>query len=264
MLQQLLTPSLVASSLYPIIASFNAYDSYAKVATKTGATTFLIGGVSIPLGTMLKRATTNEASIEEDTLNYRLLTVQMWMIYWIVNGCVRVAESVLLLKYLPLYSMARLCFSLWLIAPIVLSSTRLKQSQVLSFGDMQSEWVKFSSQGCGMVYFQYLKPLMEGQLAYLNSLSLEPILAAVSRLVPFTLMVVSESSGKYGELLGGYGKAFFSREAPKANTDADLADYDVVDSVADSQAKDVKAKAPESPAQDAKPEARATGRLWFW
>lgn len=260
----------MASSLYPIFALFSAYDSYAKLATKTGATTFNIGGVSIPLGTMLKRATAGEASLEEDTINFRLLTVQMWMIYWIVNGCVRVAESVLLLKYLPLYSLVRLCFSLWLVAPIALSSSRLKRSQVLSFADMQREWVDFSAQGCGLVYFRYLKPVIEGQLGYLSCLSIEPLLSAVGGKVvlPAALLIgmavpaAGEQLASYMQALSGYSKLFASREVPVAK-DNDLDEYDVVD-LPRQPAPPADAAVPAAAGSADAAAAKASGRLWLW
>lgn len=189
----ILTISWAVSTVYPIFASYRAYDGYATLAGKSAASTVNIGGVSIPLGTMLKRATTSESSIEEDTLNARLVTVQMWMIYWIVNGFVRAVESVLFLQYLPLYSVARLCFSIWLIAPIVLTRTRQQKQLFVSFNEIQTEWVSFSQQGCGLVYFRYVKPLMEGQLSFLYDLKVDEILGYASKTltIPFLKLAMA-------------------------------------------------------------------------
>lgn len=174
--------SWAVSSVFPIFASYRAYENYHTLATKSGATTVNVGGVNIPLGTMLRRATSApDQSIEEDTLNSRLLAVQMWLIYWVVAGCVSVVESIVPLHVLPLYSVARLCFSVWLIAPIVLNSATLQKKLLVSHQEMQAEWAAFSQQGCGLVYFSYVKPLMQGQLSFLYDLKVDQIVALLSR-----------------------------------------------------------------------------------
>lgn len=203
----MLTASWAVSTVYPIFASYRAYDGYATLASKSAASTVNIGGVSIPLGTMLKRATAGESSIEEDTLNVRLLTVQMWMIYWIVIGFVSAAESVLFLHVLPLYSIARLCFSLWLIAPIVLTRTRNQKQLFVSFNDMQAEWASFSQQGCGLVYFQYVRPLMEGQFSFLYDLKMDEVLGQARQFltVPLLKLFAVLTRGVGGESAGSHG-----------------------------------------------------------
>ncbi|PVH18954.1 hypothetical protein CXQ85_001246 [Candidozyma haemuli] len=169
-------------SIYPVFASYKAYDDYARVASSSAASSVQIGSVSIPLGTMLKRATAGaDGSVEEDYLNSRLLTVQMWLIYWIVHVSIGVAESMLFLTWLPLYSSFRLLVSAWLISPIVLSSLRLNRTKALTPAEVQQEWVGFSSQGCGLVYFQYLKPLFDDQLKALVNFNFEPLLNSFAR-----------------------------------------------------------------------------------
>lgn len=130
---------------------------------------------------MLKRATAAEGSVEEDYLNSRLLTVQMWLIYWIVHVSIGIAELMLFLTWLPLYSLFRLLVSAWLISPIVLSSLRLKRTKALTPQEVQQEWAGFSTQGCGLVYFQYLKPLFDEQLKALVNFNFEPLMNQFAR-----------------------------------------------------------------------------------
>lgn len=245
--------------------------------------------MAIPLGTMLKRATTADSTIEEDTLNSRLLAVQMWMIYWIVNGCVHVLESVLLLTYLPLYSVARLLFSVWLVAPIMLNLARLLKKLLVTHNEIQAEWVTFSQQGCGMVYFQYVKPLMEGRLLFLYDLKPDEILARLSSNLAVPIFKVlamhlrntgtAENSGSdsssgsgSGEVptagnymqtfatLSSFSKIYFPsrevKETPEETSRAeDLDEYDVVDTPLNALVTGLKNR---SVAE--KPETRR----WFW
>ncbi|QRG37557.1 hypothetical protein FDK38_001934 [Candidozyma auris] len=174
--------NLFVGSIYPVIASYKAYDDYARVASSSAATSVQLGSVTIPLGTMLKRATAGgDGSVEEDFLNSRLLTVQMWLVYWIVHVSIGIAESALFLSWLPLYSSFRLLVSAWLISPIVLSSLRLNRTKALSPAEVQQEWVGFSSQGCGLVYFQYLKPLFDDHLQAIVNFNFERVLDSVAK-----------------------------------------------------------------------------------
>lgn len=193
----LLTFSWAVGTVYPIFASYKAFDTYTVLASKCAATTVNISGVSIPLGTMLKRATAPKpTTLEEDTLNARLLTVQMWMIFWIVSGAIRIVETVLFVSVLPLYLVARLCLSVWLVAPIVMYSTRHKKP--LTESDIHNEWVAFLCMGCGWVYFQYIKPLMEGQLAFL-SVGFDGVEAQVGWLLSIPWSLLAKMGGARGE-----------------------------------------------------------------
>lgn len=299
----MLTVSWAVSTVYPIFASYRAYDGYATLASKSAASTVNIGGVSIPLGTMLKRATASESSIEEDTLNVRLLTVQMWMIYWIVIGCVSAVESALFLHVLPLYSMARLCFSLWLIAPIVLTRARNQKQLFVSFNDMQAEWASFSQQGCGLVYFQYVRPLMEGQFSFLYDLKMDEILGHARKLltVPLLKLFVVLTRGAGGEPAGSnagsaggssggvssssagegvnYAQAFstfstFSKSYfPSRGVDAreveglakdEFEEYEQVDAPLNASVAGLKSRGASEPSAAPKTDDKVADRHWFW
>lgn len=165
--------SVGLTTIYPVWASYRAYTQYHTITTKSGASTFHVGGVAIPVGAMLKRATqaqNQQVPIEEDTLNYYLLNVQMWFVYWVVTACITVIEDVFFVKSLPLYSLGRLVFSAWLMFPITNFASLRSLSKVLTFEKMQTEWQLFSNQGCGLIYFKYMVPLLEKKTAALSQL----------------------------------------------------------------------------------------------
>lgn len=81
-----------------------------------------------------------------------------------------VVEELTFVMSLPLYSIVRLFVSAWLILPIVKFSSLTKLNKVLTFQDVQTEWVLFSSDGCGLVYFKYLVPIFEKKTASLTRL----------------------------------------------------------------------------------------------
>lgn len=204
---------------------------------------------------MLKRAT-SEGNVEEDYLNARLLTVQMWLVYWIVNGSVSVAESLLLLKHLPLYSLFRFLFSAWLIAPIVMASIRVRKAAHLLPLEIHNEWVSFSKRGCGLVYFGHLKPLFENQLRPLFDFNFERLLnsaASFSGLGPVFSLVAprllnllvlqslfagskeapqgqGQGQSGYAQTLNNLLKSYWSREGKSKE---DLSEYDVIDTPPD-------------------------------
>ncbi|KAM9923109.1 hypothetical protein OXX59_005374 [Metschnikowia pulcherrima] len=269
--------SLLIGSVYPIVASFKAYDSYSRLATKTGSTTFNVGGVSIPLGTILKKATNSDAEIEEDTMNYRLLSVQMWLIYWMVNAAVSAAESILFVRWLPFYSLMRSAFSLWLIAPIIVSSARLKSSQVMSFNDVQREWATFSGQGCGLIYFKYLRPFLDENVGLLSRVSLEPLLASVSGsfVLPLAQRIgvsslfsrsATSSTSTYAGMFSDYTKMF--RSVP-GNVElgasiGDISEYDVVDKPVISDESELRNRGLKSESADNTSSVLTKSQSWFW
>lgn len=169
----ILTSSWSVSVIYPTVASYSAFERYSSLASRSASLSLQFGGVSIPVGTVLKTIST-EAPVEENDLSTSLMTLQMWLIYWIVNSCVGVVESVLFLSSFPFYFFIRLCFSLWLLSPmfVVLNSgsSRLLETQ------LKSCWVQFFSRGCGLVFSRILKPFMDGKLEYLKLTGSDSIL----------------------------------------------------------------------------------------
>lgn len=163
----LLTFSSVGfTTVYPLFASYQSYTQYSAIAAKEGATTVHLGGVAIPVGTMLRRATQDpKSTLEEDTLNFHLLNLQMWFIYWLVTACIVVVEDFSFVKMIPFYLLWRLMLSAWLIFPITNFTSLRTSSKILTYVEMQKEWETFSNEGCGLVYFKYMAPFCERQLA---------------------------------------------------------------------------------------------------
>lgn len=209
--------------MYPIFATFKAYETYSRVATKATASSVSVGGVSIPLGTMLKRAT--EGNPEEDFLSSHLLIVQMWVVYWIVHGSISVVELVLdkflFVSYLPFYSSGRLALSLWLLFPIFQVSNTIG-ARALSHTDLVAVWSRFSSKGAGLVYYSLAKPFMEGQLETVNA-NLEHYAANFGKWGP--LLQAMQAYSTYTS----FTRFLPSRAAEPARKTEDLDDYDVVD-----------------------------------
>lgn len=197
-----LTYSWGVSIVYPIIASYRAFDGYSSLASRSAALSLQFGGVTIPVGTMLKKMTT-ETPVEEDELSTRLMAVQMWMIYWIVNGCVGIVESVLFLANFPLYSILRFCFSVWLISPIVLTNILSRELAAMLEAQIKSKWVEFFSLGCGLVFSRVLKPFMDDKLECLKMVNADQILNGIwqSLVLPVT-SVISNTRNKSGETSG--------------------------------------------------------------
>lgn len=277
--------NLLISAVYPIVASFKAYDNYSQLAVKTGATTFNVGGVSIPLGTILKKATAVDNEVKEDTLNSRLLSVQMWLIYWIVNAAVSTVENIFYLKWIPLYAPIRFIFSLWLIAPILVGSAKLKSTKALTFNDIQQEWAKFSGQGCGLIYFGYLRPFLDENVGLLNRISFEPLLASLSGkfVLPLAqqiglLSLLSRNQAPqsnlntYSEIFSEYANVFrlgpvSATGEPGSTSFGDISEYDVVDKPSSSDEYELKNRGALAAHEDGlKNTLTVSGAKpsWFW
>ncbi|QFZ28391.1 putative receptor expression-enhancing protein [Clavispora lusitaniae] len=246
-----LTCSWGVSVLYPTFASYKAFDNYSKLSSSLSATTVNVGGVSVSFGTLLRRANSKEDSKEEDELTSHLMRLQMWLIYWMVNGCFGAAEACLCLKYVPLYSMLRLAFSIWLISPIVLSAARLGGSGVVSKADIQNRWIDFSSSGCGLIFFRFVKPFMDEHLSKFERVGFDNVLGGAFNLISAPFSGTGLGSAKSStdnpsnptvislmHTMASYPWSFLSHSGTtniNSTTEnvsgpaADLDDYDVVD-----------------------------------
>lgn len=234
------------SVLYPIIASYKAFDAYSRLASKSAASSLQFGVVTIPVGTMLKKMAT-DAPIEEDELSARLMTIQMWIIYWIVIGCVGIVESVLFLTYLPLYSVLRFCFSIWLISPIVLASVLSRELAALLEAQIKAKWAGFFSLGCGLVFSQVVKPFMDDNLEWLKLVNADAVLGGICRSLVLPVSKIlsitrrSETTGLWAiPGLNGVGNPlsfFLLLDTERGNDDtqsvsnvsSELDDYDMID-----------------------------------
>lgn len=257
--------------MYPVLASYKAYDGYARLAAKSGATTIQVKGMTIPLGTMLKKATTSEALIEEDTLQFRLLSVQMWVIYWITAATVTAAERFFLLRALPFYSLIRLGTSIWLVYPLVLSTHRVTSAQALSTADIKREWTQFATQGCGYVYFVFLKPFLDDHLSQLNMASAQRLVSLVQARLPHSVRLylsttpsaTGTSKNTYFQMAADYARGFgkdFKAEASATNMSY-ISEYDVVDKPDALAPEGLRERVPSADAASQTPERKTA---WFW
>ncbi|ODV77581.1 uncharacterized protein CANTADRAFT_23694 [Suhomyces tanzawaensis NRRL Y-17324] len=152
----------LVSTVYPVIASYKAFDEYSKVANEIASSQFKIGGVTVPLNLVFKQAAT-EPGTEDRALQTSLITIQKWFIYWVVLATVQSAETFLFLRHLiPLYSLIKLSFSIWLLSPMVTFGSATPDT-TKAF-DNTEDWTKFSQNGCGLVYFSFIKPWIETKL----------------------------------------------------------------------------------------------------
>lgn len=291
-LKQHLTHSLGLTTAYPLFASYWAYTDYTSIATKAGASTLHVGGVAIPVGTMLRRAAAQKDTVEDDTLSFQLLKLHMWFVYWLVTACIDVVEELFFVKALPMFSVARLALSAWLMSPIARFSALRDRATLLTFAESQAQWDAFSRDGCGLVFFQYIVPFLEQQidafsLSWLRVRSSFSVLtvcdlvsdasiamgtqSAATSLVPsFTLNAAKLPEGYIAGWTGLVGSIlpllFDAKTAtPKGlsspTSEKDLFEYAVVDKPADEQQQ--KSRAESSPKKDRKQQA-ATRRFRIW
>ncbi|CAK7904902.1 hypothetical protein CAAN3_07S05666 [[Candida] anglica] len=169
------------STIYPIFASFRSFENYQKSASAVSSGNLNIGGIQVPIVSLLRRATTTSTDPsdplyhQEELLQSRLLSTQKWLVYWIVYAAYSIVESVLFLKYtVPLYSLWKCIFFAWLIYPIFTSP------EDISTTNISKDWMSFSERGCGLCYYQYLKPWLEGEVSLLNSYDLNKLSGHIS------------------------------------------------------------------------------------
>lgn len=106
--------------------------------------------------------------------------------------------------------------------------------------DMSKEWTQFSSQGCGLVYYEYLRPWLEGELSILANLPID--LGSIQRFavqtlgLNFLLQYLNVDTKSEGEVSGYFSsvKSYLFAPSPSAGSegskdDAVVAEYDVID-----------------------------------
>ncbi|CUM63361.1 uncharacterized protein PRCAT00000934001 [Priceomyces carsonii] len=165
----------IACTIYPVFASYKSFEEYSKVVSRMGASNISIAGFNVPIQALLKRATgdnTEQLGKDEELLQTHLLTIQKWLIYWMVTASCSVVESVLFLRYIvPFYSFFKFLFSLWLISPMFSTSTKVSG---ISEINREKEWAYFTDNGAGFVYYKFIKPWLDGELNVLSKLPFEP------------------------------------------------------------------------------------------
>ncbi|KAK6457527.1 uncharacterized protein RJT20DRAFT_132988 [Scheffersomyces xylosifermentans] len=163
--------TVLTSTVYPVIASYKAFEEYTRAVSVVDASNFKVGGITVPFSLLVKREGVNTDAANEAALQIHLITIQKWFIYWVVLATAQLVESVLFLKYLvPLYTVFKLAFSVWLIVPMVTSFNA--QADTSKTFDTTKDWVAFTRSGPGLLYFSYIQPWIEGNFDTLINLPL--------------------------------------------------------------------------------------------
>lgn len=159
---ELLTFRTIVSVVYPIIASYNALESYSNVANKLDSN-LKVGGYTIPIGMLFN----SHDLVNDQMLQFYLVAMQKWFIYWIIFASLQLIESILFLKYIiPFYFFWKFMFNIWLVLPFI------KFNPLGEKFDQAQAWLEFNQSGSGFIYFNYLQPGFHDLLAQLQAFNL--------------------------------------------------------------------------------------------
>lgn len=264
--------SSLAATVYPVLKSYQAFERYLRSAAAVTAANVNIGGFNVPLQALLKRAAGDQSTPighEEVLLQLEVLALQKWFVYWIVYGLVEILECVLLLKYvMPFYGLLRLLLLLWLMFPAAMGLLKTDPT-VAQVADIPKDWDRFSQNGCGLVYYQLLKPWFDDDVSLwfnYDSSQMASFLAKFGLSVPYVGRTASAEPAEGQNFVLSAIQAmvastgYFQTEAqpavdPTSTTSATESqddDYDVID----------KPSVPEGLSQRNTGEQRKRGWLW--
>lgn len=156
--------------MYPIFASYKAYVEYSLANKNYHSGTLNIGGVNVPISTLLKRATgdTSDLPGEAVILVYQSNKLNKWLVFWIVNSSFELCSSVLLLRYIvPFFSLIKFAVSLWFLVPLI-------KPVLLDNYNSDKDLSAFFSSGCGFC-FKYAISHSERNLDTLNNFTIETL-----------------------------------------------------------------------------------------
>lgn len=123
-----------------------------------------LGGYTIPIGLLFNQ---NE-TINDQSLQYYLITIQKWFIYWIVFASFQLIESIFFLKQIiPFYFFWKFLANIWLILPFIKFNMINNSNNIKNF-DQAKDWLEFTQSGLGQIYFIYLNPVFNDFMRYLN------------------------------------------------------------------------------------------------
>lgn len=242
--------STLIATVYPVFASYRAFERYLLSAAAVTAANINIGGFNVPLQALLKRASGDQSAAighEEVLLQLEVLALQKWFVYWIVYGLVEVAENVLFLKHLvPFYGFLRLLLLLWLVFPAAVGLFKADTAEALA-ADIPKDWDRFSQNGCGLIYYHFLKPWFDDDVnlfANYDTSIVSSFLARYGLTVPSMgrKAATTELAGETNSLLSSFqamvaSTGYFQGET-KASADATATataqegtddDYDVIE-----------------------------------
>lgn len=210
--------------MYPVLATYKSLESYNQLAQTVAALNVSVGGVSIPVHALLKKATgdTTALDLDERRLQFHAVALQKWVVYWIVFATGLVVERVLFLRYIvPLYGMVRFFGTVWLLLPIASDFSAFNADAPAT--DLANNWLKFKEDGCGLVYFKYLKPVLDGESVDLERAQAQALKYS-SSYVGAVLGLVSRTKNQAAL---NYLWSFASK--PQEEEPVVEADYDVID-----------------------------------
>lgn len=159
--------------MYPIFATYKAFERYQTSAAAASSGTVNVAGIQVPIVSILKRAGNvaeggNSSLSSEESLQIYLITTQKWLVFWIVFAAYTAVESILPLKFaIPFYSLWKTILFAWMISPMV-----IKTNPSATAADVGSDWFTFSNSGCGFCYYHYLRPWLEGEVEFLYKLEI--------------------------------------------------------------------------------------------
>lgn len=247
--------SVLTSSVYPVIASYKAFEAYSRLANKYASSNFKVAGISVPLNFLYREGGSDQL---DEELQVLMISIQKWFIYWIVFASVQLVETVLFLRHIiPLYSTFKLGFVGWLIFPMIISEGGKKigggssgdpvageqnANSLLSF-DHTKDWISFTNNGAGLVYFQFIRPWIEG---HFDSFNPSRLIGEVSGLVSnLGLSANTESAATPSTLDSSFimVKNFTSKLGYGGDGKQDTEEYDLVENVGETKATGVETKA---------------------
>ncbi|EMG46609.1 hypothetical protein G210_3142, partial [Candida maltosa Xu316] len=243
---------LLIATVYPVIASCRAFEDYTRVTNTLASQNLKIGGFTVPLNYIYGKSDATKINADDErALQIHLISIQKWFIYWIVTAIVSLAENVLFFKYIiPGYSLIRLAFNIWLIIPMI--SIRQEVDANSTF-DNTVEWKKFTSNGAGLIYFNYIKPWIEQHIESIRKLSANPanaiqLLGFVNKLNKDTESSNESSSGSdYSNVLDSFVMVMNMKNKWTGGSTEDVneqkaEEFDVVDATPDPKTQATKRK----------------------
>ncbi|CAI5757535.1 unnamed protein product [Candida verbasci] len=238
--------STLVFTVYPVIASCKAFEDYTRVTNKISSQNFKVGGVTIPLNLIYQQDNNLDAS-DEKLLQIHLISIQKWLIYWIVIAVINSIESILFLNYLPGYSILKLIGSIWLIIPMISIGKKGEEFDENKSFDNTLEWKNFTEQGSGLIFFTYIKPWIEKNLETIKKFTINPFdLIQILKLANF-INKDGENNDSTESLLDSSfvmvmnmkNKFTGTSETPAEPKEVKENDFDVVDTITNEESENV-------------------------
>lgn len=154
--------STLVSTVLPVYVSYNALVKYQRVTADAQSSTIKIKGISFP--NPLFTENPNAPPPTDQQVQAHSLTVQKWFIFWISRSFCELVEGLFFLRYvIPFYGMIKLVFNCWMLSRISIASTlwNTPEAEEESISIQSAKWHDFTTGGCGLVFYTFLKPLLD-------------------------------------------------------------------------------------------------------